>query len=140
MPKVKSAAAITEKWQRVAQTRSSDFEAGVKEPGVDWQRATETARPAYEEGIQTAIARNSFGKGVAAAGNTRWQRQTVELGVARWAPGVRAATAAMEAGMERVVKVIETTSLPPRGPRGDPRNMQRAAAMAEALAKARITG
>ena len=50
MARVKPASAIAEKWQRVAPTRQQDYEAGIKDPNVDWQRATEAGREicAYE--------------------------------------------------------------------------------------------
>lgn len=137
MPKVKSAGEIADKWARVVATRTQDYEAGVKDPNVDWARSTEAARENFEAGVSEAIQRGAFQRGVAAAGNQKWQANAAAKGTARWAPGVRAAQPAMEAGMATVVQVIERTVLPPRGPRGDPRNMERAAVMARALSEAR---
>lgn len=137
MPRVKDAGAIAEKWGRVAPTRQQDFEAGVADPAVNWQAATEGAREAYESGVAEATARNAFGKGVAKAGNQKWATKTRELGAGRWAPGIRAAQNDYQAAMGPVVQTIERTVLPPRGPRGDPRNMERAVIMARALSDAR---
>jgi hypothetical protein len=140
MPRVKSAAAIAEKYARVAATRQSDYEDGVKDPGVDWQHATEQAAGSYESGVQEAITAGRFQRGVAKRGTDGWRNKVVTVGASRWAPGVRAAQSDMEAGMTPIVAVIERTQLPPRGPRGDPRNLERAAAMARALSEARKRG
>lgn len=137
MPKVKSAADIAEKWSRVTPGRQQDFEAGVKDPTVDWERATAAAGPSYEAGVQEAIQRGSFTKGVAASGNDKWRRKVADVGAGRWGAGVRGAAADFEEGFAPVREVIERTQLPPRGPRGDPRNIERAAEMARALSEAR---
>lgn len=137
MPRTKSAAAIAEKWSRVAPTRQADYESGVKDPGVDWQRATEAGRESYEAGVQEAIQRGAFQKGVSAAGTDKWRAKTADVGAGRWTGGIRAASTDYEQAMGPVVQVIERTVLPPRGPRGDPRNFQRAEAMGRALAEAR---
>jgi hypothetical protein len=137
MARVKSAAAIAEKWSRVAPTRQQDYESGIKDPGVDWQRATEAGRESYEAGVQEAIQRNAFSKGVAQAGNAKWADKTVTVGAGRWTGGIRAASGDYEKAMEPVVATIERVVLPPRGPRGDPRNYQRAEAMGRALSEAR---
>jgi hypothetical protein len=137
MPKVKSASAIAEKWSRVAPTRQQDYEAGIKDPGVDWARATEASRESYEAGVQEAIQGGRFQRGVTAAGNQKWADKTLNVGAGRWTGGVRAAATDYEHAMEPVVQVIERTVLPPRGPRGDPRNFQRAEVMGRALSEAR---
>lgn len=140
MPRVKSAADIAEKWSRVAPARQADYEQGVKDPGVDWARSAAGARESYETGIQESIQRGAFSRGIEAAGNERWRRKTADVGTARWGPGVRAATSDYEQGFAPYQQVIERTVLPPRGPRGDPRNIERAATMAKALADARRRG
>lgn len=137
MPRVKTAAAIAEKWSRVAPTRQTDYESGVKDPAVDWQRATESAKDSFEAGVQEAIQRGAFQKGVSAAGTDKWRAKTVDVGAGRWTGGIRAASSDFETAMGPVVQVIERTVLPPRGPRGDPRNFQRAETMGRALAEAR---
>jgi len=140
MAKIKSATDIAAKWSRVAPTRQADYEAGVKDPSVDWQRATSAAADSYEAGVTEAIQSKRFARGVDSAGNARWARKVADQGVQRWAPGVRAAQSDYEAAMGPVVAVIERTQLPPRGPRGDERNMARSAVLAKALSEMRRRG
>jgi len=142
MPKIKSAAQIAAKWARVVPTRQQDFEDGVKDPDVDWAAGAAAAGGTYAEGVQAAIADDRFSKGVKSAGNEKWKRKVLNVGTARWAPGVRAAQGDMEAGFSKFVGVIESTmaKLPPRGPRGAPGNNERQAMMSRALHEARVRG
>lgn len=137
MPRVKDAGSIAEKWSRVAPTRQQDYEAGVSDPSVNWEAATSGSAQAYQDGVAEAATRGAFAKGVTKAGNQKWQTKTRELGAGRWAPGIRAATQDYQTAMGPVVQTIERTVLPPRGPRGDQRNMERAVVMARALSEAR---
>lgn len=137
MAKIKSASDIAAKWARVAPGRQADFEEGVRDPSVQWARATAASAENYSAGVQDAIGRGAFASGVNEAGDDKWRRKTVEIGAARWGPGVRAAVDDYEKGFAPFRDVIERTTLPARAPRGDPRNMERAAVMAAALSKAR---
>lgn len=137
MPRVKDAGTVAEKWARVAPTRQQDYEAGVSDPGVNWEGATAASEQSYADGVAEAQTRGAFKKGVGKAGNAKWQAKTKDLGVGRWAPGIRAATGDYQTAMQPVIQTIERTVLPPRGPRGDPRNMERAVTMARALSEAR---
>jgi hypothetical protein len=138
MPKIKSAAEIAEKYGRVTPARASDFEAGVKAPLENWEEKTRAAESSYELGVQTAIGNKSFGKGVTSAGNAKWQRKAIEVGVGRWGTGVRAGQPDYQKGFEPFRGVIEATALPPRFPKGDPRNLDRVNVLAKALHDAKI--
>jgi hypothetical protein len=138
MPKIMDTAAIAEKYGRVTPARQTDFEAGVKAPMEDWGAKASAAEGNYNQGVQTAIANKSFGKGVARAGTAKWQRKTLDVGVGRWGTGVRAGQADFQSGFDPYAKVIAGTTLPPRYPKGDPRNMDRVAGMAKALHDAKI--
>ena len=140
--KMKSAAEIGAKWKRVTSGRQADFEAGVKDPNVDWAGPTAAAKEAYGQGVQDAIGRGAFEKGIAAAGTGAWQRGVVQRGIPRFTQGVSVAEDDMTQGIAKYVDVIERTrnGLPPRGPRGAPINRERSDRMAQALAEARKRG
>jgi hypothetical protein len=129
-----------EKYTRVTPQRQSDFEAGIKAPKENWEEKTKAAEGNFEQGVTTAIANKSFGKGVAAAGNAKWSDKTLNVGAGRWGTGVRAGAADYEKGVAPFRQVIESTTLPPRYPKGDPRNIDRVNTMAKALHDAKVRG
>ena len=138
MAAIKPLSAIVEKWTRVTPGRASDFEAGVRAPAKDWASQAAAAEGAYSDGVSAAVARKAFSAGVRKAGTEKWSRKTLGPGVQRWGPGVREGGPAYNAGFEPYHRVIEATSLPPRRATGDPGNLERVAAIANALHQAKV--
>jgi len=140
MAEIKSASAIAEKWSRVTPQRVPDYENGVRQPGKDWANNTAAAESSFEAGIQNAIQQKRFGKGVKNAGTAKWQSKTLEKGTQRWGPGVSVAQSDYENGFAPYRDEIERTSLPPRYPKGDPRNIERVSKLAKALHAKKMSG
>lgn len=130
---IKSASEIASKWARVTPMRTEDYSQGVQNPQKDWKAETKGAEARYEAGVQAAIQKKRFGKGVDEAGTSKWQEKTIEKGTQRWGPGVQVAQADMAEGFEPYRAVISALTLPAKYPKGDPRNIQRVAAIATAL-------
>lgn len=133
MAAIKSIADIGKKFIDVTPGRSAEYAKGVKDPKKDWQQATEAAEDNYEAGCNAAIARKAFGKGVKEAGSAKYQKGVAEKGVSRWPVGIRLALAAFTKGFGPYRDEIERTTLPPRYPKRDPRNLDRVAAIDKAL-------
>jgi hypothetical protein len=140
MARIRSTSEIQEKWSSVTPQRTQQYSSGVSSPLRDWGMNTKAAEPNFEQGVQKAIASKSFGKGVNAAGTDKWQEKTLALGTQRWAPGVSAAADDYGEGFAPFRDVIEKTTLPPRYPRGDARNMERVRAIGQALHDKRVKG
>lgn len=140
MPAVKSPAASAAKWVARAGVAGPDYAAGVQSPRRDWAQATQEAADAHSAGVQQAIAENRFERGVQNAGTAKWARKAKDVGAQRYAPGVAAAKADYESGFAPFANVIQSVTLPPRGPKGDPRNYQRSQAIGEALHNAKTQG
>jgi hypothetical protein len=136
---VKSGTAIAEKWARVTPQRTADYEAGVRQPTKDWATQTANAEDSYSQGVQKAVQDKRFGKGVKAAGTSKWQEKAISKGTQRWGPGVSIAENDYESGFEPYRQEMEKVNLPPRFPKGDPRNIQRVAAIATALHKKKVS-
>lgn len=133
MPAVKSLDRISQKWARVSSVSQPEYEEGVRNPRADWAQMSTAAEANYERGVQQSIQRKSFGKGIAKAGTGKWQERTLAKGPTRWAEGINLSRQAYEQGFAPFREVISRTALPPRGPKGDPKNIQRVATLADAL-------
>lgn len=133
MANIKDLNAIGEKWKRVTPQRSVDYEAGIRAPRVDWETATRDAETRYNEGVQKAIQRKAFGKGVSASGTQNWQERALAVGPGRFQEGVAASGDNFERGFQPYADTIRSLNLPPRFPKGDPRNLERVKAVSQAL-------
>jgi len=131
MPKIRSGG--TDRWERRAMSATEDFVAGVQNPRTPWQEATVASAANQAAGIQQAITEKRFEKGVQKAGNSKWQSKTISKGTQRFAPGIQDAKSDYQTAMAPVLAKIESTTLPPRYPKGDPRNIARVSAIAQSL-------
>lgn len=130
---IRSIDSIAKKWAEVTPMRADDYAAGVQNPRRSWSQATANAEGAYKDGVNKAISRNAFGKGVKKAGDEKWSRKSLSRGVANWGPGVADAQGDYQAGFAPYRDTIEATKLPPRYARRDPRNLARVKAIVDAL-------
>ena len=140
MIKIKTATAIAEKWARVTPGRSKDYADGVADTTVDWETPTAAAEDAFEAGVSDAISRKGFSRGVHEAGTTKWRAKTKNKGVKRWPDGVKDGRPDYEKGFAPYREVIANLDLPPRGPKGDPANIERVRLITEALHNKRVGG
>ncbi|HDZ39458.1 MAG TPA: hypothetical protein ENH62_14490 [Marinobacter sp.] len=130
---IRSIEHISTKWATVTPMRTADYAAGIADPRRSWSAATKAAESAYEEGVKASILAKTFGKGVAKAGDEKWQRKATVNGVQRWGPGVTEAKGDYAAGFTPYQAAISAVVLPPRYARRDPRNLARVKAVVDAL-------
>ncbi len=135
MAQIKPIDVIAKKWATVTPQRSADYDAGVRSPRRPWAAATSAAADAWKAGIQAAIARGAFSKGVARAGDEAWSKGAVEKGTRRWGEGVALAEGAYSRGFAPYAAAIGRVTLPPRYARRDPRNLERVKAIVDAMVK-----
>jgi len=140
MANIKPLDRINAKWQRVTAASGAEYEEGVKNPTRDWKTETLAANAAYKAGLQKSIAADSFAKGVSSAGTTKWQENAVNKGPSRFAQGVQLAVDAYSTGFAPYRQVIQSLTLPPRGAKGDPSNINRVAVVAKALHDKKLSG
>ena len=137
---VPSEQAIADKFVRVTQGRQADYSAGIAATNpAEFENAAAAAAATYADGVQQAIAENRFATGVQGSG-ARWRRKSEQVGAQRFSTGVAASKEDMAAGMAPYVQTLRGLTLEPRRPRGDPANMGRVAAVAQALNQRRRQG
>ena len=123
----------SERWKRRASASATDYESGVRNPRKDWARATADAEANFDSGIRQAVSEKRFSKGVAKAGTEKWRDKTLSKGVLRYPSGIADAEDDYARGVAPYLDAIEKVTLPPRGPKGDPRNLERVKAINNAL-------
>ena len=135
---VKPLADIAAKWSTETPRRSSYYEAGVRNPTKDWAGSTGASAGNFQAAVSAGDIGKRFAGGVRKAGTAKWQRKAVDVGASRYGPGVTAAAADYQAGMAPMVETLAQVNLPARKPRGDPGNLDRVKAVADALSKRRL--
>lgn len=130
---IKDPARIAEKWARVAPQRQQDYALGVQNPRRDWATAAAAAQDTHTAAMQRAATAKSYSRGIRNAGTPKWQANAVAKGPNRFAEGVQLAEPAYRAGFAPYAEVLARTTLPQRYPKGDPRNLDRVKAVANAL-------
>ena len=135
MAEIKPMSRISEKWTRVTPMRSEDYKLGVQSPRRDWDKSAIAAAESHKAAMAAAGAANSFSKGVAKAGNAKWQQRALQKGPGRFAEGVMVGGPDYEKGFAPFRDIIEKTPMPPRFPKRDPRNIQRVSVLNLALGK-----
>jgi len=126
MIRIKSTAEIAKKFVNRASLAGSDYTDGVKAGAADWEANTKASEDNYKAGVTAAAAEGRFGRGVAAAGAAKYLRKASELGAQRYPTGVAAAESDYSKGVQPHLDAMKSLDLPPRRPKGDPANMQRA--------------
>lgn len=129
---------VVAKWKRKVSGATEDYRMGIENPKADWASETLKAEARYKEGVTRAANEGRFGRGVQKAGTDKWKKGATEKGISRWPEGVAAAEDEYRAGMGDVLNTISSVTLPPKGPKGDPRNYERVKAIGDALHKKKI--
>lgn len=137
---VKDVATAAAKFVKNGAAAGEDYAAGVRGAGQRWQQGAAAGEGNYAAGVQEAISRKAFSKGVNETGGAHYEQRASEVGAQRFPQGIRSAQNAWSEGTAPFIQAIASANLPPRGPKGDPRNQQRSQMMAEILRKKKVSG
>lgn len=135
MAKIKDLAKVAEKWTTVTPGRTQDYVDGVNNPRRSWASATAAGEANWKQGVTQAAAKGRFGQGVKKAGDAKWADGVQKKGAGRWGAGVSQSSDRYAAGFQPYHQAIAAVQLPPRGPRRDPRNLDRVKAVVDAVSK-----
>lgn len=138
MPAVKDMATIVDKWKRQSAASEASYTEGIQNPRRDWATATAEAEANFKAAVTKAANEGRFGRGVRKAGTPKWQNNALAKGPARWSQGINLSEDAYASGFEPYRRIIESTNLPPRKPKGDPGNIDRVRVMAAALHEGKV--
>ncbi len=121
------------KWSGRSQAASTDYQSGVQTPRRSWSEAASGAEGNYKQGVTSAAAQGRYGKGIKAAGDAKWKAMASTKGPARYSEGVAIGKDDWSKGFSPYHAAISAITLPTRGPKGDPKNMQRVSVIATTL-------
>ena len=130
---IKSADAIAKKYAARGGAAGADYSDGVNSTTNDWATNTAAQADTYAAGVQAAIGRGAFAKGVQSAGTDKWKRKASGVGAQRFASGVQAAQGDYMRGVQPYLDALKNLSLPKKLPKGDPANNNRSLAVQQAL-------
>lgn len=136
--KVKDAAASAQKFIQRGQAAGPDYQKGVTGSGSAWAAATAASVDTYNAGVQEAIARGAFAKGVQAAGPSRYEERAAGVGAQRYPQGVASSGDRYAQAVSPYLQTLASLTLIPRRPKGDPSNYQRAQQVGEALRRRKV--
>jgi|SRR5579864_346535 len=136
--RVRSASDAAAKFAARGAAAAGDYKNGLVGSGNAWQANTSAASENYAAGVQGAITRGAFKKGVDTSGGGYFETRATTIGSQRYADGVRNGQQNYQDGVAKSLDVLSKLTLPPRGPKGDPRNQQRATDVAQALRAAKV--
>lgn len=140
MINIKPLDAIQKKFAQRAQAAGPAYAEGVANPRRPWAASAKASSDAWSQGVQTAIQNGRFTKGIDRAGDAKWSANAAGVGAQRYPTGAAAAAPAYGNGFSAYLTVLSNLSLPPRFPRGDPRNNDRVSAVTAALHAKKVSG
>jgi len=136
--RIKDTGTLSKKFVQRATQAAPDYKIGVEAAGQDWQTRTAASGDNYTAGVQAAIGRKAFEKGVNEAGSAKYTTRAGTLGAQRYPSGVGAAEGDWAKGVQPYLDELKGMELPPRRPKGDPGNQARANAVAVRLRARKI--
>lgn len=132
MAEIKDLAAISRKWAEVTPQRDAFYKQGVENPKRDWSTAAAAANDTYKVAVKQAADQDRFAKGIRRVGEEKWKSRASQLGPGRFREGVQVAEADHQSGYAPYHAAVKGVTLPERFPTGDPRNIRRVEAVANA--------
>jgi len=133
MAAIKPIEQSSDKWVRRASVAGPDYQTGVQNPRKAWAAAAKEGEANYKAGVTAAAAAGRFGAGVTKAGDEKWRSNALRKGPGRFAEGVAIGKDDWNKGFAPYQAAIAAVTLPARGPKGSPQNIQRVSTIATTL-------
>lgn len=138
--KVKDAAAAARKFVQRGQGAAADYAAGVAGASNDWQQKTAASADTYNAGVQEAISRGAFARGINSAAASKYQTRSSGVGAQRFPQGIAQAGPEWETNTAPFLQTLSSLTLSPRRPKGDPGNLIRVQEVTQALRRRKVGG
>ena len=136
---MRSASQSAQRWSEGAGNSSGRYLEGAEQTTKDQASAAIAAKGLYQQGINEAISRGAYEKGLQKSGKSGWLRGVQEKGASNFGVGVTSPSAQQKYVQEsgRYDGARNAAAGTPRGPKGSPQNLGRVAAVVNALRAAK---
>jgi hypothetical protein len=120
---------------------ANNYKTGVQS-NQSWAQNTEAAQGTWSAGVQAASSTGRFAKGVAKAGQQKWQSAAANKGQTRFSQSMSDPNTKQnwQTGFAPYAQVLGGITVPPKGVRGAPQNYQIVQQIGDALHKAKVGG
>jgi len=129
---------IVTKWVEETARRATYYGRETPKAAERWEERARGAGPTYKSAITAPDIEKRFVGGIKRVGAAKFRRKVTAVGVARFGPGVTAASEDYDVGFGPYVDVLKVIDVPARKPRGDPANIDRVRGIAAELNKKRL--
>ncbi len=132
---IKDTGTLSKKFSDRAANAAPDYKSGVSAPRRPWMASAAASEPTWEAGVQDAVSRKAYQKGVNRVGDSKWQTASQVKGADKghYADGVRLAAAAWAAGVGPYLSALATLDPGPKGIKGSSANQQRSIVVQQKL-------
>lgn len=138
MAQVKSLERIKQNFKSGTSNAAPRYKDGVSNPRTPWKEATLAASELQKQAMIDALNRDAVRRGIERTAGEKQKVRAQNLGPARYTQGTAGAVDDYGSGFAPYREVIQSTELPPRGPKGSPENYQRVQAIGDALHAAKL--
>lgn len=139
MAMIKSLERIKQNFKSGTAGAAGRYKDGVENPRRGWKESTLASSELQKQAMQDALSRDAVRKGVERTNESKQKMRASTLGPSRYTAGTGAASEDYGSGFAPYREVIQSTELPPRGPKGSPENYERVKAIGEALHQKKVS-
>lgn len=135
---MKSAAQSAQKFVERASVASGDYVEGAQQTQKDQAAAAIAAKGNYAAGVQAAITRGAYERGLQESGKAGWLEGVTKKGANRFAEGVASGASKYATNSGKYDGARAAAVSLPRGPKGSEANFARSKAVGMALRKQKV--
>jgi len=135
---VMSITKAAEKLVRRGAMAGDDYKVGCETTRKDQAESAIAAKDNYVAALTESFARGAFEKGLTKSGHAKWRAKATTKGAVNYPTAMRLAGSDYASGVEPYFRALESLTLPPKGTRGSPGNLERVRVLTEALHAVRM--
>jgi len=134
---MKSASQAAQKFVERAAVAGQDYVSGAEQTTKDQAALAIAGKANYAAGVQAAISKDSYAKGLQKSGKSGWLAGVKAKGAERFSSGVASSASKYATNSAKYDSARNAAASLPRGPKGSAQNLARVAGVVNALRAAK---